>query len=168
MSTRSIIALKTGENRCLAARCHYDGYPENNGAILLAAYNTEERVRALLALGELESLGPELGEKHDRSDKEHPDWCFAYGRDGGEKNTAARDRTITGLQGERVSYIYLFDQGTWLISRDARVFSPLAEHPALPKPEAIAEGEAPPAKNGGGEISGLAPAADNGGASHGD
>ena len=35
--------------------CHYNGYPDDNGARLVKHYNTPERVDALLALGDLKS-----------------------------------------------------------------------------------------------------------------
>ena len=135
MSTRSMIALKTGENQCIAIACHFDGYPEHHGPILLTAYGTEERVRALLALGDLECLGLELGEKHSRADNRRPEWCLARGRDANERNTQACHYLIEELAEGWIDYIYLFDPnkdgGAWLISRDARAFSPLAEHPDL-------------------------------------
>jgi len=136
MSTRSIIAMKTGENTCLAIRCHFNGYPEYNGVILLAAYDTEEKVRALLALGDLCRLGPELGEKHSRDENSHREWCFAYGRDTNEKGTEARHRTMEELGEGWIDYIYVFDptRALWQISRDGRIFMPLAEHPDLHKP----------------------------------
>lgn len=56
MSTRSIIAKQIGEDQYLTIFCHYDGYPDDNGATLVKHYNTPERVDALLALGDLEVL----------------------------------------------------------------------------------------------------------------
>ena len=40
MSTRSYIAMKTGENTYKAVYCHYDVYLAYNGAMLLEYYNT--------------------------------------------------------------------------------------------------------------------------------
>ena len=56
MSTRSIIAKQIGEDQYLTIFCHYNGYPDDNGARLVKHYNTPERVDALLALGDLEIL----------------------------------------------------------------------------------------------------------------
>jgi len=130
-----MIALKTGENEYLSIRCHLDGYPSHNGAILLDSYGTEERVRALLALGNLSSLGLDLGDKHTRADNRHPEWCLADGRDLNEENAEAYHRLIEELTEDWINYVYLFDPersgGEWLVSRDGRAFTPLAEHPDL-------------------------------------
>lgn len=56
MSTRSYIAEKINENTYRAVYCHYDGYLEYNGRMLLEHYNTEERVKKLLDLGCISSL----------------------------------------------------------------------------------------------------------------
>ena len=140
MSTRSMIALKTGDQTCLAAYCHSNGDPAHHGPILLAAYDTEEKVRALLALGQLSVLGPELGEKHDFRDDSHPDWCTAYGRDRGERNVAAKRYAIDALACG-VDYAYLFDsdQNSWLVTKGGRIFVPLADHPDVPKPAAVSQ-----------------------------
>ena len=54
MGTHSIIAKQIGEDKYLTIFCHYNGYPDDNGATLLKHYNTPERVDALFALGDLE------------------------------------------------------------------------------------------------------------------
>ena len=56
MATRSYIAMKTGENTYKAVYCHYDGYLEYNGRMLLQYYNTQERVEKLLSFGCISSL----------------------------------------------------------------------------------------------------------------
>ena len=90
MSTRSYIAMKTGENTYRAVYCHYDGYLEYNGRMLLEHYNTQERVEKLLDLGCIsslrEKLEPDAGSHHcfDTPDK---DVTVFYGRDRGEKGS---------------------------------------------------------------------------------
>ena len=44
MSTRCYIAKQIGDNTYRTIFCHYDGYLEHCGAILLDAYNTPEKV----------------------------------------------------------------------------------------------------------------------------
>ena len=46
------------------------------------------KVGELMALGNLSSLAPEIGDTHDFNDRssEYENWCLAYGRDRGEKN----------------------------------------------------------------------------------
>jgi hypothetical protein len=53
MATRSNIAYKTPEGKIRSVYAHYDGYPENNGKILIDNYDTTEKVAALVALGSI-------------------------------------------------------------------------------------------------------------------
>ena len=126
MATRSTIAIQNTDGTVTGIYCHWDGYLSNNGVLLNTHYNTEERVRELLALGDLSSLAPEIGEKHPFSEHEMSDgetwdeslyrnWCSAYGRDRGETNTEAR--TLTSWQdwlenmAEEFNYLFVPDQG---------------------------------------------------------
>jgi len=58
MATRSTIAIRNADNTVTAIYCHWDGYLSYNGKILFENYNTEEKVRELIALGDLSVLGP--------------------------------------------------------------------------------------------------------------
>ena len=61
MSTRSLIGQTNDtENAGRYVYCHFDGYPEGNGAILQTCYNTDERVSALLEGGDMSSLAETL------------------------------------------------------------------------------------------------------------
>ena len=60
MSTRSYITMKTGDDTYRGVYCHYDGYLEYNGRMLLEHYNTQERVERLLSLGCISSLKEKL------------------------------------------------------------------------------------------------------------
>ncbi len=140
MSTRSYIAMKTGENTYRVVYCHYDGYPEYNGRMLLEHYNTQERVKKLLDLGCIsslhEKLEPEAGSHHcfDTPDKYV---TVFYGRDRGEKGQEAFTCTEEQLKDPRswICYIYVFDNETWYFSQIERngfsEFQPLA--PAIQK-----------------------------------
>jgi hypothetical protein len=80
---------------CKSIYCHWDGYLSHNGAILQEHYDSA-KANNLVALGDLSSLRPQLGEKHAFSQFEVPkeeveafktlteDWCTFYGRDRGE------------------------------------------------------------------------------------
>ena len=56
MSTRSQIAKMLPDGKVNSIYCHSDGYPSHNGELLLNHYNSEEKVDALLALGDLSFL----------------------------------------------------------------------------------------------------------------
>ena len=83
--------------------CHWDGYLEHNGAILLECYRDSAKVNKLIALGDVSSLGVDVGEEHEfnRCWAEEAytnigDKCFAapettfYGRDRNEKNVGPK------------------------------------------------------------------------------
>lgn len=56
MGTRSRIAARNAEGTFTSIYVHWDGYPSHHGPILLGYYNSEEKVRELLALGDMSSL----------------------------------------------------------------------------------------------------------------
>lgn len=102
MSTRSRIGRWTEEGAIESIYCHSDGYLGGVGAILADCYDSEERVRSLLSLGDLSELGEIIGEAHDFDEREwNPSprgsgWvdravrCVAYDRDRGDEGRQAR------------------------------------------------------------------------------
>lgn len=90
MSTRSRIGIKNADGTITSIYCHYDG--RSNGTILQDHYNSEERARALIALGDISlldaKLEPEPGQAHS-FDHRAEGVTVAYGRDRGEKGTEA-------------------------------------------------------------------------------
>lgn len=89
MATRSTIALEYADGTVGQVYCHWDGYLEHNGKILLEQYKDPVKVRELLDLGDLSVLGSNIGEKHAFDDNTVTD-CTFYGRDRGETGIEAR------------------------------------------------------------------------------
>jgi hypothetical protein len=89
MGTRSTIAIQNADGSVTGIYCHWDGYLSHNGRILAENYTTEAAVRALIALGDLSSLGETVGVKTDFSNPADGQ-CVAYGRDRGEKDVDAK------------------------------------------------------------------------------
>lgn len=94
MATRSTIAMEQPDGRVMQIYCHWDGYLDHNGELLQAHYRDRAKVLALMLLGSISSLRPEIGEAHDfdaRYDDQDPrsDWTVAYGRDRGESDVDA-------------------------------------------------------------------------------
>ena len=126
MSTRSYIAMKTGEDTYKGVYCHYDGYLDYNGVMLLEHYNSKERVEELLSYGNISSLRekitPEKGSTHsfDNPDK---DVTIFYGRDRGEEGQEAFTCTEEELKDPTswIEYIYVFDNGKWYYSVITRI-----------------------------------------------
>ena len=65
MATRSMIGIENSDGTIEAIYCHCDGAPEDKGPVLTAFYDSEKKVRELIALGDLSILGEEIGEQHD-------------------------------------------------------------------------------------------------------
>jgi len=113
MATRSYIGVRNADASVDYIYCHFDGYPEHNGAILREHYSNINRVNELLNLGDLSVLGKFIGEKQD-FDKRVVGNCLAYGRDRGESNV---DKKNTGydelITSQDVNYVYIFDGDYW-------------------------------------------------------
>ena len=86
MGTRSRIAIKDGDT-FKSVYCHWDGYIEYNGRMLHEHYG-RFKAEALIGLGDISSLKPEIGEKHLFSAAE--EWTTFYGRDRGDEYCSAK------------------------------------------------------------------------------
>ena len=56
MATRSRIGIENEDGTVSSVYCHWDGYPSNNGKILVEHYTDREKVKELIALGAISSL----------------------------------------------------------------------------------------------------------------
>ena len=83
MSTRSHIGIWNEDGSLDVIYCHWDGYPSYNGAVLFHHYQEPEKIRELIALGDISSLAesvkPVEGEHTFESPQEGV--VVAYGRD---------------------------------------------------------------------------------------
>ncbi len=128
MSTRSVIGILNSDLSVEIIYCHNDGYPSHNGKILLEHWPFTGKVRSLMGLGDISSLGYELGEKHD-FDKDYEmartnHWTRCYGRDRGEENVGSQTfvnikDAIASYQESWCEYFYLWDSNAnkWLLKR---------------------------------------------------
>ena len=100
MSTNSTIALEFADGTVQSVYCHWDGYLDHNGLILQEHYSDPFKLQQLIDLGNLSSLGPNIGEKHQFDNPyrfgtpEATAWsnanrevCTFYGRDRDEPDT---------------------------------------------------------------------------------
>ena len=105
---------------------------DNNGNILRQHYMDPFKVQRLMDLGDLSSLGPNIGDKHDfdcphkYGTPEYEAWsdahrevCTFYGRDRGETGTKARrfknfEDYKRNAQSEEYNYILRKD-GNWYV-----------------------------------------------------
>lgn len=130
MGTRSSIALEFADGTVGVIYCHWDGYLEHNGKILAESYQDPFKVRELIDLGDLSSLAPEIGTKHDFDARVEGE-CTFYGRDRGEEGCEACyfsdfDEYIREHPYEEYEYILRLD-GKWYVcdTSNSRGFVPL-------------------------------------------
>ena len=103
MATRSRIGIVQENGTVKSIYCHWDGYPENNGKILLENYDYE-MAQELIELGDISSLS------------KTPDRTEAYCRDRGEELNEARvDESMDAFfEGDIEEYGYLITpDGEW-------------------------------------------------------
>ena len=124
MGTRSYIALQIEEDEYLTIFCHYNGYPDDNGAILAEHYDKQEKVESLIQLGDLYFLrsklepNPDLPHNHSTP---QPNVTIAYNRDEGWSDCEAVHKTLDELNdpgeiGIEFTYIFTFE-GRWISRR---------------------------------------------------
>ena len=116
MSTNARIGIENEDGSVTSVYTHFDGYPSHHAPILAEHYSEPEKLRALLALGDLSVLAPELGSKHDfdTHSKDAPDdWCLFYGRDRGETDIDSKTHPIDAWPDYGQRYEYLLRADGW-------------------------------------------------------
>jgi hypothetical protein len=110
MSTRSFIGMVNRDLTITSVYCHWDGYVEYNGKMLLEHYDTPAKVRKLLHKGDFSSLQKNISD-------------IQYYVDRGDEDTGA----ITQNLGDFIAmckeswceYFYILKtDGTWVVSTD--------------------------------------------------
>ncbi|MBV7326734.1 hypothetical protein KFU94_00450 [Chloroflexi bacterium TSY] len=99
--------------------CHWDGYVSHNGRILKEHYSERKKLAKLIAGGDISSLGPDIGSKHDFDARPEGETTF-YHRDRSEGWESVRPQCFNswvallnhaGNCG--CEYVYLFDGTDW-------------------------------------------------------
>ena len=118
MGTRSSIAIKNADGTIESIYARWDGYLEGNGVILLENYTTEEKVRQLLALGNVSSLDNDIGEKHDFN-QSVKGWTEFYSRDRGKAEQEAirssNEEAWIRAGGQEYNYLFLSTEKRWVV-----------------------------------------------------
>lgn len=140
MSTNSSICMLSKDGKVKEIYCHWDGYLDYNGDILINHYKDPEKVKNLIALGSLSSLGEELIDEivrkygfgfayNEEAKKEYTEEeldasksTIAYHRDRGEelniteyKNLREFFDSMRGYNYREFTYLYIEEEKTWYL-----------------------------------------------------
>lgn len=122
MSTRSNIAIKRKNGSIESIYCHFDGYLDYNGYILLNYYKDINKINELIDLGDISSLDKEVNPTEEHSfDKPQKGVTVTYGRDRGESGVSKQvfeslDSYKKYLKGSWCEFVYIYDESynKWL------------------------------------------------------
>ena len=126
MATRSRIAIEKEDGTVESIYCHWDGYPENNGRVLVENYKDHKKVQALIDLGDISNLAPNVEAAPDEVHTFNgpvDGVVVAYGRDRGETGVGKKYHGYAPdfFNGDIEEYGYLFTQeGQWLVKSCGR------------------------------------------------
>lgn len=119
MSTRGSIARQNADGSVTAIYVHFDSYLTGVGHTLVNHYQDVTKIDQLMQLGDLSSLGQDIGARRNSDrDATYKYWCTAYGRDGGEIDSGARQyvNLTMWLDDLGQEYNYLWDGTEWLVN----------------------------------------------------
>ena len=122
MAARSTISIKNEDGSIDQIYCHWNGYSEGVGKTLVLHYKDVEKIYDLIELGDVSSLGKEIGEKHNFNHRPENVTTF-YGRDRGEPDTVAFhfedwDDFLRNSDKQDYNYVYIDDE--WkLLDKDS-------------------------------------------------
>lgn len=135
MSTRSSIAMLNNDGTVHAHYCHSDGYLSWNGATLYEHYRKLDKVKELIALGDMSVLCPEVKPpeevKHSYDERVDKVSVF-YGRDRGEENVETKEYKnledyLENGNFEEYDYIFKEKKNQWyLIDHDHKKLKKLS------------------------------------------
>ena len=114
MGTRSNIAYLKEDESVVVMYCHYDGYLDHNGRILLNHYNNEEEAQELVDNGYASSLSSTLEEINDgRANKDKPETYRSLG-----------NYMSWNVDPLFIEFIYLWQDDQWWVAWNSSVETP--------------------------------------------
>lgn len=115
MATRSRIGIMFLDGTIKSIYCHWDGYPANNGKLLIENWADSDKIKQLMGLGNISYLGKEIGHKQKFDQPTDRNWCLAYGRDRNEAdNEAVWHKDLAEFLSDREEFNYVFKDGYWI------------------------------------------------------
>ena len=114
MGTRSNIAYLKEDESVVVMYCHYDGYLDHNGRILLNHYNNEEEAQELVDNGYASSLSSTLEEINDgRVNTDKPETYKSLG-----------NYISWNVDPLFIEFIYLWRDDQWWVAWNSSVETP--------------------------------------------
>jgi len=128
MATRSTIAVHHANGTISQVYCHWDGYLDHVGRLLVQHYNSQPLAEMLVNGGSISSLGERIEPIGEHSfDNSEKGTTVFYCRDRGEELTVemyrdAADYRCNAMQEE---YNYIFANGVWHLADNGKPVSTL-------------------------------------------
>ncbi len=120
MATRSTIAIEFHDGTIEEIYCHWDGYLENNGKILMEHYKNVDKIITMMNHGDLSSLGTDNAS------------CVYYGRDRGEPVGEVACNSYIDFADylknhDSQEYDYIFRNNEWFVKFPGGEFVPVSQ-----------------------------------------
>jgi len=132
MGTRSLIAAKY-DDQYKVIYCHWDGYLDGVGLTLEEHYQDQQKIDALINLGDISSLENECTcpDGHCYSEQT-PGFTVAYHRDRGEDWEDVKPKEAASLSDIKninmgQEFIYVFQDGRWHVLANDESLTPILE-----------------------------------------
>lgn len=110
MGTRSRIGIELPDYSVLSVYCHWDGYPEHNGRILMEHYQNRQLIQELIDGGDISSLRS----TEDWNGNEHDPQPLYYSERGEDvpPHHSTFDEFVSSSAWEEYAYLYDLN-GNW-------------------------------------------------------
>ena len=118
MATRSRIGIENEDGSVTSVYCHWDGYVEYNGELLVTHYQDREKVKQLISLGAISALRESIEAPEGHTFSNAIDgYTIVYHRDRGEDLSIQQNKDVASyFAGDLEEYGYLFTkEGEWVV-----------------------------------------------------
>jgi hypothetical protein len=120
MSTRSRIGVMLDDGSIKQVYCHWDGYVEGVGLTLIENYDSLDKAKELINLGDISSLGYKISTDLPHTfDYSVNGVTVFYGRDRGDAGTQplilSMDEWMSVAFSSYIDFYYLFTGGQWWV-----------------------------------------------------
>lgn len=122
MSHRSRFGIVNANGSVESIYVHNGGHLQDNGKMLYEHYQDEDKVRSMIRLGDMSTLGQYVGAAKNPFDNRDRDICCFYHRDRGEEfHKPIRSRSMETYQKRflatagifDIEFLYAFKDGAW-------------------------------------------------------